>query len=93
MPNTPPSEKQVKEDVIGFVAAFSNLEPGQVQEDWVLKGTQLALDDNGLAFLAMSLRGYVRHYNPSGAVLAEDVRKKGLTVKALAKLIFERMTK
>jgi hypothetical protein len=93
MAKNKPSEAQVKKDVTLFIAGFTNMSPGAIKEGFVLKEPPLAFDDNKLGFLAMSLRGYVQNFNDQATILASDTRKKDQTVKGLAALAHERISK
>ncbi|MFP9100908.1 hypothetical protein ACLI09_17820 [Flavobacterium sp. RHBU_24] len=82
---------KIENDVKAYVASYSHLAIGLIQDGHVLAKPPLNLDDTALAFLAGSLRSYVRHYKPSATVLASEVRKKGLTVKLLIDLITNKL--
>ena len=87
-----PTQQQVLESVIKFVAGFAHLPVPQIDPDRKLTDPPLNFDDNQLAFLAMSLRGYARSFNPDATVLAADTRKPGQTSQSLATLVFQRIT-
>jgi hypothetical protein len=74
------------------IAGFTRLPRDQVTSNLELRDPPLSLDSNQLAFIAMSLRGYVQYYSDGKeTVLASEVRKNGLTVKALVDLIFKKV--
>lgn len=86
-----PSKARVREDVTRFVAGFARVRPDQVRPTSELAKAPLKFDDESLKWLAMSLRGYVHHYNPAQSVLASDTRKGKLTVDGLADLVYTKI--
>lgn len=86
-----PSADEVQDTVRTFVAGFAQMKVSAVGLTMVLRNPPLRFDDNKLVFLATSLRGYVRSFNPSGTVKSADTKKDGLTVKALGELVFKRI--
>lgn len=88
MPNDPPpSKSKVVEHVIWFLASTTLIKPERIKVEYVLKEAPLNLDDKKLGNLTLQLRGYVQRYRESATILASEVRKKGLTVGALATLV------
>ena len=87
-----PTRDEVQTAVVATLAGFTRLRPDQVTPDLELKKPPLSLDSNRLAFLATSLRGYVKfHSQDTKTVLVSEVRKKGLTVEGLVSLIFKKV--
>jgi hypothetical protein len=87
-----PSKEDNLKNVRSFVASFAQLSLGEVKPGLTLKGIPIRLDDNQLVFLATSLRGYVKGFNPEGTVKAADTRKDGQTVQGIADVCFEQIT-
>ena len=87
-----PTKDEARMVVISTVAGFARVNPDEVKEEFELKKTPLSFDDNRLAFLALSLRGYVRHFsNGKHTITAKETRKSGLTVAQLINLVAERV--
>jgi len=88
-----PTRDEVSAAVVSTIAGFTRLPPDQVHWDDDLQALPLSLDSNGLAFLANTLRGYVKfHSQGQETVLAAEVRKCGLTVQGLVDLIFSKVS-
>jgi len=85
-----PSQAEVLQNVKWFISGYTHIPPEKIEAEWELKGPELSFDEAQLGFLAMSLRGYVQHYNPDATVLAKETRQSGQTVKSLAALIYEK---
>jgi hypothetical protein len=83
MPQTLPSSDEVARSVVLFVAGFTGIPVDDIDITWALRDQALSFDDNRLAFLAMSLRGYVQSFNSAETVRAADTRKAGQTVQGL----------
>ena len=81
-----PDKPSVLRYVSDVVAGFTRIPPGDVDPAWELKKAPLRLDDDGLKWRAMSLRGYVQRYNRSESVLASETRKSKQTVTGLGDL-------
>lgn len=56
-----------------------------------LKKHPLKMGDAILVLLAMSLRPYVKKYDKKKTVFSKEVKKKGLTVKGLYELIYNKI--
>jgi hypothetical protein len=82
-----PTKAEVRDAVVWYLAGFTGVSPTSMKDTWELKGPPLRLDDNKLAYLAMSLRGYVKNHSNSATVSVSELRKAGLTVAGLADLI------
>jgi hypothetical protein len=83
----PPTKEQVRVESIRIISTFTTLGPNHVQGGFELKKPPMLIDDIGLVFLAESLRGYVRQYNPKATVKATELRKSGLTVKDVVSVL------
>lgn len=77
--------------MVWYLAGFTGVTPGTMQDGWELKGPPLRFDDNKLAYLAMSLRGYVRNHRESATVSVTELRKAGLTIAGLTDLVYGRV--
>ena len=84
---SPPSKAQVRKEVVRQISTHTDLSPKKIQGSHELKKSPLHFDDIGLKFLAASLRGYVKQYNPEATVKSPEVRKSGLTVDGFVELI------
>lgn len=88
-----PTRAEVSTAVVATIAGFARLRPDQVHLDYGLQALPLSMDSNGLAFLANTLRGYVKFHSQSQeTVLAAEVRKCGLTVQGLVDLIVSKVS-
>lgn len=83
-------KEKIKADVISYIAAYANLSPTKIKEEYILKEHPLHYDDMSLANLIILLRAYLRGKNPKATLFSSEIRKKGLTVKNLIQLIQER---
>lgn len=90
MPLTP-SADAVRKYVRTTVAAHAQMSESQLADSMALKKPPVSLDDNKLAFLATSLRGYVQNFNPFATVTAKDTRKDGQTVRGITDLVAGRI--
>ena len=86
-----PGKNKVLEHVCWYVSGYTRIPPREIQADWVLRENPLAFDDIQLGYLALTLRGYVQHYEPSATILAKEARGKGLTVGGLASLVAKKI--
>jgi hypothetical protein len=82
-----PTKAEARDAVVWYLAGFTGLSPTSIKDTWDLKGPPLRLDDNKLAYLAMSLRGYVKNHRDGATVSVGELRKAALTVAGLADLI------
>jgi hypothetical protein len=82
-----PTKAEVRDAVVWYLAGFTGISPTSIKDESELKGPPLRFDDNRLAFLAMSLRGYVKNHRDSVTVSVGELRKAGLTVGGLVDLI------
>ena len=86
--------KDVEIVVIDTVAGFSQINAQQIKLEWELKKPPLSFDDYRLAFLTLSLRGYIKYYsNNTETLLAKEVQKSGVKVESLIKIVYERVEK
>jgi hypothetical protein len=90
-PGDKPTPAQIATIVIHILAGFAGMKPDLIDPAFVLRDPPMALDDSDLAFLAMTLRGFVRKHNPDATVTAADTRKAGLTVQGLIDLVTKRI--
>jgi hypothetical protein len=86
-----PTQSDVETHVTWYISGYTQIPPDQIRPIWVLRDPPLSFDDSQLAYLALSLRGYVQHYNPNETVLATDTRKNGQSVKTLTALIYQKV--
>jgi hypothetical protein len=83
---------EVETAVVATLAGFTRLSPSRITPDLPLQKSPLSLDSNRLAFLATSLRGYVKfHSHETETLLVSEVRKSGLSVAGLVDLIFKKV--
>ncbi|MCP4122747.1 MAG: hypothetical protein GY751_13420 [Bacteroidetes bacterium] len=83
--------EKIKMDVLWYIASFANISIGRVNKDQILKNHPLKLDSSKLAYLSISLRGYVKIYNPKATVLASELRKSKLKVSDVQDLIVKKI--
>jgi hypothetical protein len=86
-----PAKADVTRAVVAVLSGFTGMKPDSIQGAWELKGPPLRFDDNRLAYLAMSLRGYVKETKDGATVKVHELRKSGLTVSGLTELIHGRV--
>lgn len=80
-----PTDAEIASDVKTIIGAFARKDPTTLADTDELILT-LRLRDVDLPFLAMSLRGYVKHHKPKKTVTAGEVRK-AKTVGGTVKLV------
>lgn len=86
-----PSQADVVTHVKWYISGYTQIPPDDIQVIWKLSEPPLSFDDTQLGYLALSLRGYVQHYNPNETVLATDTRKNGQSVQTLTALIYQKV--
>ncbi|WP_299531847.1 hypothetical protein [Ulvibacterium sp.] len=84
------SQKVIK-DVKAYIGSHTGINPNRIKDEYVLKKHPLKFDDAKLAFLALSLRGYIKSHNPSATILVKELRKKDLDVKKTYELVIQRI--
>ena len=73
-----PDKAAVRKIVVATLSGFTQLNTSLIKNGHVLRDAPLSLDSNQLAFVAMSLRGYVQyHSGKAKTVLAKETRKSG----------------
>ena len=83
-------KETIKTNVIIYISSFANMNPANIEDEYVLKKHPIKLDDVKLGFLAIALRGYLKSIKPNQTVLASEIRKKDLTVKKTYELIIKK---
>ena len=82
------TNSDVKDFVIITLSGFTRILDSNIDTSFQLKQPPLSFNDDKLAFLAMSLRGFVIvRSNNQNTLLVAELRKKGLDVKGLISLI------
>jgi hypothetical protein len=85
-----PSRKDVSDFVIETLRKFSGNKKLTAQDGDKKLQQDLNLDKRSLKFLAMSLRGYIRRWNPDATIKASEISKKATTVKDVISLVTTR---
>ena len=78
---------QVKKDVLQIIATFTTLNASELKDDYILKSPPMLIDNIGLGYLALSLRGYIKQHNPDATIKARELRRANLTVGAVISTI------
>lgn len=86
-----PKKSDVVTEVKRIISTFTTLGPHQLQDNQVLTDAPLRIDNIGLAFLAESLRGYVKQYVRTATVTAAEMRKSKRTVGEVTTLIIQKV--
>ncbi|WP_443939647.1 hypothetical protein [Pedobacter sp. MW01-1-1] len=84
------TKEQIKQKVLSEIADEANIAINLIEEAYVLADPPLSMNHQGLGMLTLDLRKYVKAHRPDNTVLMKEVRKSGLTVKALIDLITEK---
>ena len=82
-----PKKVDIRTDVVRIISTFTTLDPAIIKDSHILRNPPLLIDTPGLAFLAASLRGYVKQYDREATVTAKEMRSSGLDVSGAVKLI------
>ncbi len=83
---TPPTDTQIHDAVVGIVAGFAKKNPSQINDSDELSA-DLRIPDESMPFLAMALRAYVKHFRPDQTVTVAEVRKPKQTVGGVVDLV------
>lgn len=86
-----PTKEEVTKKVKTEVANEAAISPDKIKEEHVLTDYPIYLDKVALGMLTLTLRRYIKTYNSDKTILVKEVRKSGLTVKALIALIYEKL--
>jgi hypothetical protein len=84
-------KEQVKKDVLQIIATFTTLNASELKDNYILKSPPVLIDNIGLGFLALSLRGYIKHHNPDATIKAGELRRANLTVGEVISTIILRV--
>lgn len=86
-----PGEQQVKQVVIGRISRMANINPSLIQDTWVLKDPPIKMDAAGSANLTLELREYLNSFGTGAVIRVTEVRKNGLTVEGLVKMVYNKL--
>ncbi len=86
-----PTQTEIRNAVVAEVAIAATIAASQITDTMVLTGPPLKIDATNLTNLAARLRVYVKAHAPGESIYAREVKKSGLTVGALVKLVAERV--
>jgi hypothetical protein len=78
---------QIKKDVLLIISTFTTLNVNEIKDEYILKFPPLLIDNIGLGFLALSLRGYIKQHNPDATIKAYELRRSNLSVGAVISII------
>jgi hypothetical protein len=84
-------KEQVKKDVLLIISTFTTLNASELKDDDILKLPPLLIDNIGLGFMALSLRGYIKQYKPDATIKARELRSANLTVGAVISKVISRV--
>jgi len=86
-----PIREEIRQKVKSEVANESNIDIDRVKDEHILTDAPLNLDKAALGMLTLTLRKYIKTYRSDRTVVVKEVRKSGLTVKALVDLVYEKL--
>lgn len=89
-----PTKNEVQLHVLNIVHAFTGIIVTDLLNKFfttALKDPPLSMDDTGLGFMTLSLRGYIKNERPEKTIIVTEVRKPGLTVSGLVDLVFSKL--
>jgi hypothetical protein len=86
----PPKEK-VFNDTKDFISKFTNRPISKILDNFELQERPLKMDNPSLNFMTLSIRGYIKNYNPKKTILAKEVKQTGLTVLDLCNLVYNKI--
>ncbi len=90
----PASKSDVQTHVLNFLSSFTGISQSELASNYMsakLTDDPLDFDTQSLNALTLSLRGYIQSSNPSGTILAGEVRASGLTVSGLVDLVYSKL--
>jgi hypothetical protein len=80
-------KEQVRKDVLQIIATFTTLNASELKDDYILRSPPVLIDNIGLGYLALSLRGYIKQHNPDATIKAGELRRANLTVGAVISIV------
>jgi hypothetical protein len=84
-------KEQVRKDVLQIIATFTTLNASELKDDYILRSPPVLIDNIGLGYLALSLRGYIKQHNPDATITARELRSANLTVGAVISIVILRV--
>lgn len=87
-----PSESDTRayvREIVLRLARISN--PDRIGNNSRLRDAPLSYDDRGLNNVVLALRAYIKQWQPKKTLLAEEARKKDMTLEGLASLVWQRI--
>jgi hypothetical protein len=84
-------KEQVRKDVLEIIATFTTLNASELRDDYILRSPPVLIDNIGLGYLALSLRGYIKQHNPDATIKASELRRANMTVGAVISIIILRV--
>ncbi len=88
--DTPPTDAQIHEAVVGIIAGFAKKKPSQINDTDELSA-DLRIPDESMPFLAMALRAYIKYFRPDQTITVAEVRKSKQTVKGINDIVRTRI--
>jgi hypothetical protein len=86
-----PTREQVEREVTAIISTFTSLHPDEIEGGFQLRQPPMLIDHIGLAFLAESLRGYIKQYQPNTTIKAGELRRAGVTVNSVISNIITKL--
>jgi len=83
---TPPTDAQIHEAIVGIIAGFAKKKPSQVNDTDELS-VDLRIPDESMVFLALALRAYIKHFRPDQTIKVVEVRKAKQTVGGINDIV------
>ena len=84
-------KEQVRKDVLQIIATFTTLNASELKDEYILRSPPVLIDNIGLGYLALSLRGYIKQYNPDATIKAGELRRANLTVGGVISIVILRV--
>jgi hypothetical protein len=80
-------KEQVRKDVLQIIATFTTLNASELKDEYILRSPPVLIDNIGLGYLALSLRGYIKQYKPEATIKAGELRRANVTVGAVISIV------
>ena len=87
---TLPTQSQIHDAVVAIIASFAKRDPTTIKDtDELVK--DLGIPDSSMPFLALALRGYIKHFRPDRSIGVSEIRKPKQTVGGVVTIVQDRI--